>query len=135
MNENLALLIDAIVNLVLGIPLLFFSQGLAEVLGLPFPISDTFYPSLLGGVLVGIGLALLVQRVWGAAGVVGLGIEGAIVINLCGAATLVVWLIVGDLDVPVYGYALLWGFAALVLGLALYEMIIRFRQAKARERT
>lgn len=105
------------------------------MLGLPFPISDTFYPSLLGGVLVGIGLALLVQRVWGAAGVVGLGIEGAIVIHLCGAATLVVWLIVGDLDVPVYGYALLWGFAALVLGIALYEMIVRFKQARVRDRT
>ena len=52
------LLIDGIVNLVLGVLLLLFPFGIAEILGVPQP-EINFYPTILGGVIFGIGIALL----------------------------------------------------------------------------
>ncbi len=50
---------DAVVKLALGILLLVYPQWLADALGMP-PVATTFFPNILGGVLFGIGLALLV---------------------------------------------------------------------------
>lgn len=45
------LLIDGIVNLILGIILLLFPFGVDEVLGVPQPLSN-FYPTILGSFIL-----------------------------------------------------------------------------------
>jgi hypothetical protein len=76
--EKVLLTIDALANLVLGVILLLFPVGAGQALGAP-AFTDLFYPTLLGGVLVGISLALFIQRFRGSLPVSGLGVEGAIV--------------------------------------------------------
>jgi hypothetical protein len=127
MRKDLLLTIDGAVNLALGAVLAIFPRGLANLLGVPIP-SSSFYPSILGGVLIGIGLALLVQRFWGRSRVTGLGIEGAIAINLCGAGVLIAWLITGGLSIPTRGLVFLWAVAVLVLGIGFTEIAMRARQ-------
>ena len=116
-TEKTLLMIDAAVNLALGILLLSFPAGLVKLLGLP-PTSTWFYPSILGAVIFGIGLALLVE--WRGY-MRGLGIGGAIAINLCGSAVLVAWLVINPFDLPLRGYILLWSVAIIVLGIGLVE--------------
>ena len=79
-RHRLLLALDAAVNLLLGAILLLFPAGLIALLGLP--ATDThFYTSILGGVLFGIGLALLLELRGGSARIRGLGLGGAIAIN------------------------------------------------------
>ena len=54
------LLIDGIVNLLVGILLLLFPLGIAELVGAPLP-NTHFYPTILGAVIFGIGIALLIE--------------------------------------------------------------------------
>jgi uncharacterized membrane protein len=126
MGEELVLTIDGAVNLALGVVLAIFPKEFARLVGVPIP-SNSFYASVLGGVLIGIGLALLIQRFWGRSHVTGLGIEGAIVINFCGAGVLVVWLVSGGLSVATRGLVFLWAVAILVLGIGVAEMVMRAR--------
>ena len=82
--EKKLLIIDGIVNLLLGILLLLFPFGIAPIIGAPVP-NNHFYPSILGAVLFGIGIALLIDAYGHQRGIRGLGITGAIVINFFGA--------------------------------------------------
>ena len=91
-RHKLLLVIDAGVNLLLGGLLLLFPLGIAARLGLP-PADSAFYPVILGGVLFGIGLALLLEAFGEGRGLHGLGMAGAIAINFCGAGVLAVWLV------------------------------------------
>jgi hypothetical protein len=117
------LMLDGAVNLLLGVALLAVPGWLVSVLGAP-PFATRFYPSILGGVLVGIGLALLLEaRRWDR-GPVGLGLGGAITINLCGAGVLAVWLTVAAETVPIRGRILLWLIATMVLGIGAAELAI-----------
>jgi len=119
---QLLLAADAIINLLLGLLLLLLPTELLEVLGLP-PTDTFFYTSILGGVIFGIGVALSLER-WGTPmGIRGLGLGGAIAINLCGGGTLLFWLIVGNLDLPLRGLVTLWIVAILVIGIGLVELI------------
>ncbi len=132
MSERFTLTVDGAIDLALGILLLLFPRGVLTILAMPLAAS-AFYPSILGAVLVGIGLALLLQRFGEDSGVAGLGMEGAIVINVCGAGALVLWLIGGTLDIPRRGYAFLWVIALTVLGVAVVEIVLRIlRRGKAR---
>ena len=54
------MIIDGIINLVLGILLLLVPFGMASILGVPEPVSY-LYPCVLGAVLFGIGIALLLE--------------------------------------------------------------------------
>ncbi len=118
---QLLLAADAIINLLLGLLLLLLPAGLLEALGLP-PTDTFFYTSILGGVIFGIGVALSLER-WGTPmGIRGLGLGGAIVINLCGGGILLFWLIVGNLDLPLRGLVTLWIVAILVIGVGLVEL-------------
>jgi hypothetical protein len=90
------LLADAVINLALGVLLLLYPQWLAAALGMP-PVATNFFPNVLGGVLFGIGLALLIAHHGGSQG---LGLDGAIAINLCGAGVVAGWLIVGNTTHP-----------------------------------
>jgi hypothetical protein len=118
------LLIDGIVNLILGILLLLFPFGVAEILGVPIPASN-FYPTILGGVVFGIGIALLIEGHGETRGIRGLGLGGAIVINFCGAGILALWLAFKHLDIPLRGLIILWVIAISVIGLGILELLAK----------
>ncbi|MFN2143728.1 MAG: hypothetical protein ACK2T7_00170 [Anaerolineales bacterium] len=125
-NEFL-LVIDGFINLALGILLLLVPVGTAELLGVPRSNLD-FYPTILGSILFGIGLALLVERFGQQWHIRGLGLGGAIVINFCGATSLLVWLLTGSLDLSLRGLVLLWAIVVLVYGIGFVEIISKFRR-------
>ena len=120
MKGILLLKTDAAINLILGILLMAFPLNLVKALGLPI-VYPTFYPSILGGVLFGIGLALLIECYRKLNGLSGLGLAGAIAINLCGGFILAIWLLVGNLNLPLRGQILLWCLVLLLVGLSLIE--------------
>ena len=117
------LLADALINLLLGALLLLYPQGLVEALGMPV-VATTFFPNVLGGVLFGIGLALLIAHRGGAQG---LGLDGAIAINLCGAGVVVGWLVIAPQAIPPRGKITLWIIALVVIGIGLVELQHRLR--------
>jgi len=120
-KHRVLLAIDGIVNLLIGAILLFFPAGLAELLGLP--LSNTyFYASILGAVIFGIGVALLLELYGAPSRVRGLGLGGAIAINLCGGGALLVWLLAFPLGIPLHGQVILWTVGILVLIIALAEI-------------
>ena len=75
-KTKILLLLDGIVNLLLGILLLLFPFGMAQLFGVPQPNSN-FYPTVLGAVIFGIGIALLLETFGKPHGIHGLGIAGA----------------------------------------------------------
>jgi len=126
-KNSTLLTLDAGINLALGIPLIFFPVSVTTALGIPVP-DKPFYASILGAVLAGIGLALLLEGLWPAAGMVGLGLGGAIAINICGAGVLAAWLLVGDLDIPLRGLIFLWAVAVVVSGISIIELRAHFKR-------
>jgi hypothetical protein len=88
------------------------------------PVATNFFPNVLGGVLVGIALALLIA--WHG-GRHGLGFDGAIAINLCGAGVVAGWLALSPETFPPRGRITLWIIALLVLGIGLVEFGHRLR--------
>jgi hypothetical protein len=114
------LLADAVINLILGALLLIFTGDIVRVLGVP-GASSRFYPNILGGVLFGIGLALLIEYFRREDGLVGLGLAGAVAINLCGGGVLAAWLAFGRLDVPPHGRVFLWALVVLLVSISLAE--------------
>jgi hypothetical protein len=116
------LVIDGIVNLLLSVLLLLFPFGIARILGVPIP--DThFYPTLLGAVLLWVGIALLMDVYGQPRGIRGLGIAGAISINFCGAVVLTLWLIFAPLGLPLRGYVVLWAIAIVVFAIGFVELM------------
>ena len=112
------LLADALINLLLGALLLFYPQWLVEALGMPV-VATSFFPNVLGGVLFGIGLALLIAY---RGGTQGLGLDGAIAINLCGAGVVVGWLVIAPDAIPPRGKITLWIIALVVIAIGLVEL-------------
>jgi hypothetical protein len=86
-QHRILLIVDGIINLILGLFLLLIPFGMAPFLGVPEPVSY-LYPCVLGAVLFGIGISLILEGRGGSKGIRGLGIAGAIVINFCGAGAL-----------------------------------------------
>ena len=125
-RQSWLLILDGLINLVLGILLAIFPSNLTELLGIPIP-NTPFYASVLGAILSGIGIALLIEYFKPSSKVTGLGLEGAITINILGAGALVAWLTAGHLELPQRGYLFLWVVASLVLGVALFELIYKLR--------
>jgi hypothetical protein len=128
MGHTTLLKIDAAINLILGILLLAFPLKLVKALGMPLA-EPSFYPTILGAVLFGIGLALLIECYRQSNGLIGLGLGGAIAINLCGGFVLAIWLLSGSLNLPVRGQIFLWFLVLLLVGLSLIE---GFAQLKMR---
>jgi hypothetical protein len=120
MRHTFLLKIDAAINLILGILLLAFPLELVQALGVPM-VDPSFYPSILGGVLFGIGLALLIECYRQSNGFIGLGLGGAIAINLCGGFVLAIWLLSGRLNLPLRAQIFLWALVLLLIGLSLIE--------------
>ena len=117
------LFVDAIINFVLGVLLLIFSPEIASWLGVPLS-STSFYPNILGAIFIGITIALLID-VKGKKdnGNMGLGLLGAISINLCGGTMLALWLILGDLELPVRGFIILWTIVIILIIVSVTELI------------
>ena len=116
------LIIDGGINLLLGALLLSFPLGTAAWLGVP-QVDNAFYPTILGGVLFGIGLALLIEAYTRDQEIRGLGIAGAIAVNFCGAGVLAVWLVAASLPIPLRGQILLGTIAIVVLALGVVELV------------
>ena len=120
-KQEILLSIDGLINVLLGLLLILFPFGIAEFLGVPNP-GTNFYPTILGGVIFGIGLALYIERYGHNSGIRGLGLGGAIAINICGGLVLFIWLLVDPFDLPMRGYILLWAIALLVLSMGVIEI-------------
>jgi hypothetical protein len=129
MRHTTLLKIDAAINLILGILLLAFPLELVQALGLPMA-DPSFYPSILGGVLFGIGLALLIECYRQSNGFIGLGLGGAIAINLCGGFVLAIWLLSGSLNLPLRGQIFLWSLVLLLVGISLIEGFAQLKMRK-----
>jgi hypothetical protein len=122
------LAIDAAVNVALGVLLLVFPKPVVRALGAPEALTG-FYPSILGAVLIGIGLALMIEHGNQREGSRGLGLVGALTINLAGGATLAWWLIFGSLNLPVRGAMFLWALVVLLVGLSGVELGAELRRS------
>lgn len=123
MTRSTLLLLDALLNLALGLLLIIFPPALVEWLGIP-EAASAFYPNLLGAVLFGIGIALLLERYGASRGIRGLGLAGAVSINLVGALVLSRWLIFGSLSLPVRGYVFLWFIVGILVVISLVEILV-----------
>ena len=117
--------VDGVINLFLGVLLMAFPEGLVEALGVP-PAESRFYPSLLGAVLFGIGIALLLEANRLPGGIIGLGLGGAIAINLAAAGGLIYWILWGDLDVPARGRVLLGILSTGLVIISSFELWVRW---------
>ncbi|MBT3313224.1 MAG: hypothetical protein HN390_01285 [Anaerolineae bacterium] len=131
MKPSKVLLVDALINLILGVLLLLiipFPEQLPELLGVP-KVKQIFYPSIMGGVFIGIAIALLIEYYRNTEyGLVGLGLGGAIAINFSGGAVLIGWLIFGKLDIPIYGRVFLWIIAIILIVISSIKLIMHNRK-------
>jgi len=121
MKRKNILLIDALINLFLAILLGLFPKAIISFLGLPV-VSNPFYASILGGVFFGISIALLISRSSNIKSKDGLGLQGALAINLCGGFVLALWLLFGSLDVPMHGKIIMWLLVVILFVLSAVEM-------------
>ena len=121
MNRKSILLIDAIINFFLAFLLGIFPKAVISFLGLPV-VSNPFYASILGGVFFGIGIALLISRSAKNSSPDGLGLRGALAINLSGGFVLALWLLFGSLDVPIHGKIIMWALVVILFVLSAVEL-------------
>jgi hypothetical protein len=126
-SSKTVLLVDAAINLSLGALLLAFPQPVVEYLGVP-PTEVLFYPKILGAVLFGIGISLVIESRRRTQGMVGLGLAGAVAINLSGGLVLAALLILGDLGLPLRGSIFLWGLVLLLTIVSGIELLIQPRR-------
>jgi hypothetical protein len=127
MKRSSLLTLDAVINLLLGVLLILFPRGVVAFLGIP-GAESAFYPGILGGVLLGIGIALLLEKGERRRTTSGLGLGGAIAINLAGGTVLAVWLVAGGLGLPLRGYVVLWALVVLLVGVSTVELVAHRRQ-------
>ena len=127
MKSPKLLIVDAIINLALGFLLVTFPQRVIQLLGVPM-VERSFYPSILGGVLVGIGIALFIECFRGSEGLVGLGLGGAIAINLCAAFILAIWLVFGKINIPFRGQFFLWVLVAILVAISGIELVVHLKK-------
>ena len=120
------LAVDGIINLVLGILLMAFPSGLIRALGIPGGES-AFYANILGGVLFGVGVALVIESYRPPLKVVGLGLGGAVSINLGGGIVLGLWLASGRLSLSALGLFTGWGLVIVLVGISCIELYGHFR--------
>jgi len=127
MKRSYLLTFDAVINITLGILLVLFPRAIVEGLGVPYATS-AFYPNILGGVLLGIGIALLIEVIQPLKQYTGgLGLLGAVVINLCAGIVLALWLISGESTLPLRGSIFLWILVILLVGLSSLELITQLK--------
>lgn len=113
---------DGIINLLLGVALLVFPAKLVAILGVP-DAKPAFYASVLGAVLVGIGIALFLELRESRPRLAGLGLGGAVAINMCAGVVLAGWLVFGGLSLPIRGQVFLWILVLVLVGLSGAELL------------
>jgi len=123
MNRPKVLLVDGLINFILGVLLLTFPMRVVQFLGMP-EAQTRFYPSIFGAVLIGIAFALSIEYFRKPSGIVGLGLGGAVSINLCAGLTLGVWLLSGQLDIPSRGKVILWTLVAVLIIISGIELAV-----------
>ena len=121
MRGSTLLTVDAIINLLLGLVLVICPGWVLGMLDMHGG-AGRFFPSILGAVLVGIGVALLIERPNKTTRATGLGLGGAVSINLAGGIVLAAWLIAGGLAIPTVSTVLLWGLVAVLVGISAIEL-------------
>ena len=127
MKKGKALILtDSIINIFLGVVLLAYSKPIVDFFGLP-ETDLKFYPNILGAILFGIGIALFIEYKRKGE-FIGLGIGGAISINLMGGIVLFIWLVSGNLNLPIQGNILLWFLDIILFGISLFELIAYFKK-------
>lgn len=130
MNKKITLLIDASINFILSILLLAYSPGLVRFLGVPYT-DNFFYPNILGAVFLGITIALIIEAFRKYTNpFTGLGLIGALSINLCGGIVLLLWLLFGGLNLPLKGMIFLWVLDILLVVISTIELIIDIKGYK-----
>ncbi|MCP4368418.1 MAG: hypothetical protein GY797_09960 [Deltaproteobacteria bacterium] len=67
----------------------------------------------------------MIERYGALKNVWGLGLGGALAINICGAGVLLVWLFVAPFDIPIRGHIILWSIAIIVLIVGPAEIITK----------
>ncbi len=122
MRESTLVEIDGFGNVILGLLFILLPVGLADTLGIPIDESG-FYSTVLGGILIGIGIALLVERFGRGERVVGLGLVGAISINLSFGIVLGLWLLIRTVEVSRQGTVLLWLLVIILIGISSIELL------------
>ena len=116
MSEQL-LWIEACLKLGTGLALVAAPRTLARLFGLP-SADQPFWPRLLGALLIGLGVASLLEvRMQG-----GLGLAGSIAVNLAGAAMIGALLVLGRAGRTMRGRFLLWLAAAALVVLSFVEI-------------
>jgi hypothetical protein len=126
--RKVLLAVDAAINVILGSLLLEFPPRIVILLGVP-PAESKFYPNILGAVLVGIGIALVIQSLRRPGGPVGLGLAGAMAVNLSGGIVLAAWLVFGRLDLPIRGRVFLGSLAAILIVISVAELLAHIGSA------
>lgn len=111
--------LELLLKAVVGALLLLFPRTLARLLGLP-PVVETFWPRLLGGMLLGLAIATLLESQLAARN--GLGLAGHVAMNLMAALTLVGLLILGKAGASRWGRIVAGLAAAALTTLALLEL-------------
>jgi len=127
MSRPKILLVDALINFILGIFLLTFPIRAAQFLGMP-ETQTKFYPSIFGAVLIGIAVALFIEYFRKTSGIVGLGSGGAVSINLCAGLALGAWLIWGQLNIPFRGKLILWALVAVLVIISSIEVAVNIKR-------
>ncbi len=126
MKSKAVLIVDAVVNLILGIALLLFSPGIVRFFGVPAAV-HSFYPNILGAVFIGVTIGLILELFRERTGMGGIGLGGAVAINLCGGAALAAWLAGGRLSIPVHGRVFLWVLFVFLVVISTIELIAHIR--------
>ena len=130
MIKRITLLIDAFINLILGILLLAFCPFIVNLLGVP-STDNYFYPNILGGVFVGIAIALIIESLRKeTTNYIGLGLIGAISINISGGIVLFFWLMFGGLDLSLKGLIFLWTLDIVLILISSIELFISLKTNK-----
>ena len=130
MKKKITLLIDAFINLILGILLLAFCPFTVNLLGVP-STDNYFYPNILGGVFVGIAIALIIESLRKeTTNYIGLGLIGAISINISGGIVLFFWLLFGGLDLSLKGQIFLWTLDIVLILISSIELFISLKTNK-----
>lgn len=132
MERRIVLIIDATINFLLGVLLLAFNEKLVGFLGVP-PTDTNFYANILGAIFIGITLALLLEAFRSKeSSLVGLGTGGAICINLCGGIVLTLWLLFGNLSLPLKGEIFLWILAFSLILVSSAELFFSLKKSNHR---
>ena len=99
---------------------------MSDLLGLPSDASR-FYPTILGAILFGIGVALLLERFRGTHTFTGLGLAGALSINLSFGLALAIWLLTSASTVTSIGVIVLWSLVVILIGISGVELLAEIR--------